>query len=330
MSLDRLEYALRAGGLTLPDDGQIAFVGLPCDGSPLPVPEARAEVIQSFAPDHDGWSRRAVSLRTDLAGPYSAVILTLPRARDLAEQRLAAAEATAQGGLVIVDGAKTDGVEAMAKALRARGVTLQMVSKAHGKCLWFEAAQHLTDWAHPAMQANAQGDMTAPGVFSADAADPASVALAAALPGTLKGEVADLGAGWGWLSREILRQDKVGTLHLVEADLAALDCARINAADPRARYHWTDAVTWMSPALLDTLVMNPPFHVGRKADPTLGQDFVRSAARNLKPNGSLWMVANRHLPYEQVLESCFRDVREVPGIGGFKIFHATRPSRTKR
>lgn len=329
MALDRLEYALRAGGLDLPAEGKIAVVGLPFEGGGLPLDAARCEIIQTFAPDHAAWAARGLTVKTALEGPYTAVILHLPRARDLAEQCLCAAEAAAPGGLVIIDGAKTDGVEAIAKALRSKGVELETVSKAHGKCLWFTAAAHLTGWARPAMTANAEGDMTAPGVFSADGADPASRALAVALPASLKGEVADLGAGWGWLSREVLKQPAVARLHLVEADLAALDCARVNAKDPRAAYYWADATSWMSPALLDSVVINPPFHQGRKADPALGQAFVRATARNLKPTGQLWMVANRHLPYESVLSETFRDVTEIANPGGFKIFHAQRPSRTR-
>jgi 16S rRNA (guanine1207-N2)-methyltransferase len=330
MTLERLEYALRAGGLTLPETGTVVFVGLSAEVADLPIPADRAEIVQSFAPDHAAWLARGLRVRTAPEGPYAAAVVSLPRARELAEARIAEAEAMAAGGLVVLDGAKTDGIEAIAKALRAKGVAPEMVSKAHGKCLWFRAGAHLGDWARPAMQRNAQGDMVCAGVFSADGADPASVALAAALPETLSGEVADLGAGWGWLSREVLRRPKVASLHLVEADLRALDCARVNAADARARFHWADATGWMSPALLDAVVMNPPFHVGRKAEPALGQAFVRAAARNLRPSGTLWMVANRHLPYETVLADCFREVRELSGTGGFKILQATRPSRAAR
>ena len=73
--------------------------------------------------------------------------------------------------------------------------------------------------------------------------------------------------------------------------------------------------------------MNPPFHVGRDGNPALGQSFIRAAAKLLKPSGRLWMVANRHLPYEQVLDDSFRDVSALPASGGFKLFKASRPKR---
>jgi len=73
--------------------------------------------------------------------------------------------------------------------------------------------------------------------------------------------------------------------------------------------------------------MNPPFHVGRTADPSLGRAFIASAAKMLAGHGKLWMVANRHLPYEQALSDAFRNVDKIAQNNAFKVFHATRPLR---
>ncbi len=330
MTSERLRYAIDAGGLRLPESGTIALWGAAGDAVTGPLDASRLEVIQSFAPDHAAWEKRGIAVRTQAGGPYAASIVTLPRARDLAEARLAAAEAATPGGLIVLDGAKTDGVEALAKALKGRVTLDGQVSKAHGKVLWFPAAGALSAWARPAMAPNAQGDMTAPGVFSADGPDPGSQVLAAALPASLKGHWADLGAGWGWLARAVLERDALAALHLVEAEKTALDCARVDVTDARAQFHWADALTWRAPTPLDGIVMNPPFHTGRRADPALGRAFVAAAARQLAPQGHLWMVANRHLPYETTLAGCFREVTEVTGTPKFKILHATRPARTRR
>lgn len=329
MSSDRLSYALATGGLVLPDSGTIALFGAPGDTLLDALDPSRVEVIQGFFPDHAAWQRRGVTTRTDPAGPYAAAIVTLPRARTLAETRIAQASALTPGGLVIVDGAKTDGIESIAKALRARLPLLGQVSKAHGKCLWFQGGVDLSDWHHGPTRLPS-GDLTAPGVFSADGPDPASQALAAALPDTLKGRFADLGAGWGWLSKQALTRPGLTELHLVEADKTALDCARANVTDPRAAFHWADATDWTPPAPLDGIIMNPPFHQGRKADPQIGRDFVTAAARMLAPHGRLWLVANRHLPYETTLSEAFRETTEIGGDTRFKILHAARPTRQRR
>ena len=62
----------------------------------------------------------------------------------------------------------------------------------------------------------------------------------------------------------------------------------------------------------------------RIADLGAGWSFIASAARNLTRNGNLWMVANRHLPYETTLGENFAQVQEVAGDNRFKVFHASR------
>ena len=128
-------------------------------------------------------------------------------------------------------------------------------------------------------------------MFSADGIDPASRLLAQTLPSKLGRRVADLGAGWGYLSAHILTHDSVEQLHLIEANHTALDCAKANVQDARAQFHWADARSWKAGEPLDTVVMNPPFHTSRKAEPSLGQAFIEAAARGLTGSGHLWLVA---------------------------------------
>jgi 16S rRNA (guanine1207-N2)-methyltransferase len=154
--------------------------------------------------------------------------------------------------------------------------------------------------------------------------------LVDALPDQMKGHVADLGAGWGFLSAHVLSHEAVKSVHLVEAGHMALECARHNVTDPRAQFHWEDATTWDPDQKMDAVVMNPPFHTGRAAEPAMGQAFVAAAARVLSTGGDLWMVANRHLPYEAELKTRFAQVEEIGGDARFKLFHARRPVRAKR
>ena len=330
MSDTRLSFALE-GGLDLPSEGRILLLGAPGDLNLGDIdagdlPRERCTVVQRLAPDHAAWERRGWTVALAPEGDFAAAIVFLPRARDRAEAWIAEANKAAKGGLVIVDGQKTDGIDACLKALRKRTDILGQVSKAHGKTIWFAATDAFAEWAKGPAQLPG-GQWTAPGVFSADGPDPASEALLAALPEKLGAHVADLGTGWGGLANGILRREKIAALHLVEADHDALDCARRNVTDPRAQFHWANALDWRPPALLDAVIMNPPFHTGRKAEPSLGQAFIDAAARVLKPSGQLWLVANRHLPYETRLAERFRNTEEIAGDSRFKILHASRPGR---
>ena len=68
--------------------------------------------------------------------------------------------------------------------------------------------------------------------------------------------------------------------------------------------------------------MNPPFHQGRKGEPELGQSFILAAKAMVKKTGNLWMVANRHLAYENILRENFSDVAEIGGDARYKLIHA--------
>ncbi|MBC2834627.1 class I SAM-dependent methyltransferase [Paragemmobacter straminiformis] len=324
----RLEQALASGLLSLPAEGRIAVLR-PRIGDELhDLPRERLQVITGFRPDHDWFAARGYPTAPRAEGTFAAAIVCLPRAKAHARALLAeAAQIVTAGGPVTVDGQKTDGIDAVLKDLRARVALSESLSKAHGKLAVFPAGDNLADWA--ARPAQVDGFTTVPGVFSADGIDPGSAVLAAALPADLKGHVADLGAGWGYLSRVVLSRAGVKSCHLVEAEAEALDCARLNVTDERAAFHWADATTWKAPRMLDHIVMNPPFHTGRGADPALGVAFLAAAARNLSPQGVLWLVANRHLPYDRTLTTLFRDVTEIGGSSAYRLTRAALPLRTR-
>ena len=323
----RLPLALTGGGLAVPETGRVA-VFHPGEGADLgALPRERVHVIQPFKPLHDAFKGVGYDCAMAPEGRYAMSIICLPRAKLEAYAMIAAAAAVTDGP-VVVDGQKTDGADSLLKALRQRGAVEGPVNKAHGKLFWVNDAPDLSDWtAGPELTEG--GFWTAPGVFSADGVDLASALLADALPEKLGKNVVDLGAGWGYLSAHILTRDTVDAVHLVEANHMALECAKRNVTDPRAQFHWADATTWAAKERVDTVVMNPPFHTARAADPALGRAFVSAAARMLAPSGHLWMVANRHLPYEDALAANFVKVVDLGGDARFKLVHATRPKKTR-
>lgn len=331
MRSERLTLALHSGVLVLPPEGTIAVFG-PQAGEDLgALPRTRVLVVTGFRPDHDAFT--AAGWTCAVQGPEgcAAALVCLPRSREAALSLIAQAEACVRpGGPVAVDGQKTDGIEPALKALRTAlppGALSDPVTKAHGRLAVFAAgAADLSGWrAWPRIIA--EGFTTLPGVFSADAPDRGSAMLAAALPAHLSGRVIDLGAGWGYLGRTVLAHPGVTRLDLVEADAAALDCARINLPDPRASFHWADATRWKPAQPADHIVMNPPFHVSRTADPALGLAFLRAAAAMLRPEGVLWLVANRHLPYDPALKSLFHTVEDLGTDPAFRLVRASRPVR---
>lgn len=330
MATPRLSFARDTGALDLPEQARIVFLEPDADLDPGDLDAASVTIQSTFRPTYDALTARGRNVTDHCTEAADVVHVTVPRSRDHALGLVAQAEQLAQGGLIVIDGAKTDGVDPLLKAVRARVAPDGQVSKAHGKLFWFRSADRFTDWALPAPAPVEGGWITQPGIFSADGPDAGSVALARALPATLKGKGADLGAGWGYLARHLLDLPGVTHVDLVEADKRALDCAALNVDDPRAALHWADATTWGASGTLDWVVMNPPFHTSRTPDASLGQAFIRAAARLLRPKGQLLMVANRHLPYETTLAACFANVQELDGDSRFKILHADHPGSPDR
>jgi 16S rRNA (guanine1207-N2)-methyltransferase len=162
-----------------------------------------------------------------------------------------------------------------------------------------------------------------PGVFSWDRLDPGSALLQGTLP-ALSGRGADLGCGIGILAKSVLAAPAVASLELVDLDRRAVAAARRNVDDPRAAFHWADARLAPSLKDLDFVVTNPPFHDTGVEDRELGRSFVRRAAEVLRPGGTLWLVANRHLPYEAPLGEHFARHMLRAEAGGFKVYEARR------
>jgi len=167
-----------------------------------------------------------------------------------------------------------------------------------------------------------------PGLFSWDRGDTGTLLLAKELPVALTGAGADLGVGWGLLSVELLKRcPDIDSLDGFDVDARALEPARRNLGNVlvpvRPRLFWRDVTRGVGVGKYDFVVMNPPFHEGRDADPGLGLKFITSAAQALKKDGVLWMVANVHLPYETLLNELFDEVRLVSQRFGFKVLTAT-------
>lgn len=327
--LKRVTQALATGAAPLPRSARLAVFDPP-EVPDLDHPRDLIEVISPSAAMTAACARAGLTTRTAPEGSYDAVLVFLGRSRPFTRLRLAQAVAVLKpGGFVLVDGQKTDGIETALKDCAAKVGISDSYVKSHGRLFWFQAESDFSDWSGIADDwPMVEGFHTGPGVFSADGIDPGSALLAAHLPSTLSGHGADLGAGWGYLSAGVLRDcPAVKSLNLIEDDHRALRSAERNVSDPRAHFTWADVTSYQTKVTLDFVITNPPFHAGRAADPSLGRAFLSAGADMLGRQGRLWMVANRHLPYEAHLDSLFHTVTEVTAQDGYKIIEASGPRR---
>ena len=244
---DRLALAFETGALALPEAGAVVVLRAGPSRFLTLVPGDRLRCVQSFRPAFDALDAGGVSVSTEAEGPAAMAVVVLTRSRAESLGNVARAlDLLEPGGTLVVTGGKGEGVDGVARQVAAALPVAGTYVKAHGRVFWLARPAALPPevaaWAaEAAPRRNADGFVTAPGMFSPDHADPGSRRLAALLPGRLAGRVADLGAGWGWLADAALAAcPEIAELDLFEAEALALDAARRNVADPRARFHWTD------------------------------------------------------------------------------------------
>ncbi|MDX8391343.1 MAG: methyltransferase [Mariprofundaceae bacterium] len=167
------------------------------------------------------------------------------------------------------------------------------------------------------------GLLSCPGVFSWDRPDAGSRLLLNHLPDDLAGRGMDLGCGNGYLSGHALAHyPAIREWHAVDVDASALACAQQNLqkfGDVHVHTHWLDATREILPGDLDVILLNPPFHKQRSDCVSLGQEMIRAAVQSLKYTGRLFLVANRHLPYELLLYQSFDRVQMLFEGDGYKV-----------
>lgn len=292
---------------------------------------------QPFKPAADVWDQAGFTRLDALADErcFPTVLLLPGKSRDetLASFALAR-DQLAPGGRLIAALANTAGAARFEKEFAKATGGADSIQK--HKCRAFSAVEDGTwdeslfkEWRALGEPRTIPGTRyrTQAGIFSPDHIDPASQLLIGHLPPSLHGRVADLGAGWGFLSDQILqRAGGIDHIDLYDADARALDCARHNLGAHASRsigYHWHDLRRGIE-GKYHAIVMNPPFHSGQATDPDLGRAFIRTAHEALRRGGQLFLVANRQLPYEATLDELKFNWNIRIADGTFKVIEARK------
>lgn len=329
------------GELPWPEQGRVLFMGARADSALHARPTSRLWCQQSFRPFADQLERQGLRVgEPDVGERFDVVMLLPPRQRDERRARFAhALDHVAAGGVLLAAVANHDGARSAQADMSRLAGPLRHLSKHKCRVFWTRPEEGRTDadmrrrWRElDELRPTVDGLVGRPGLFAWDRVDAASKLLAGHLPADLEGRVADLGAGAGYLSVQLVRHcPRVTAIDLFEADARALPAARVNldnACRNHARgvaytLHWHDVVAGV-PGTFDHIVSNPPFHQGHADLPQLGRAFIGVAADALRPGGSFWLVANRHLAYESALRERFAHVRMQVERDGFKVIEAHR------
>jgi 16S rRNA (guanine1207-N2)-methyltransferase len=293
---------------------------------------------QSFKPHADELQRLGLQVKPEISGQFPVVLVLPPRQRDEARALLARAlRLTEPGGWIVSCQHNHEGGRTMESDLTKLAGPVSTQNKHRSRVCWAKVTSDsineelVRQWiALDAPRPIADSRFTSrPGLFAWDRIDVGSQLLATHLTADLAGNSADLGAGFGFLSAELLaRSPGITSIDLYEAEARALSLAQQNltalASRATLNYRWHDVTAGLEQSY-DVIVTNPPFHTSSREDrPDIGRTFIRVAAEALRPRGHLWLVANRHLPYEAILNERFGRIRQVANEHGYKIIEAIK------
>src|SRR5690606_38569414 len=81
--------------------------------------------------------------------------------------------------------------------------------------------------------------------------------------------------------------------------------ATVGAVTDRAAFHVTDVLDGIDAGSADLVLLNPPFHAGGARTTSVAHRMFAESRRVLRADGTLRVVANRHLPYHATLRRWF-------------------------
>jgi 16S rRNA (guanine1207-N2)-methyltransferase len=317
--------------------------GLRLEGPVLVMGELRSEVREALAAkglEVEEWHRRAFGGRRATPwppeGPFGAVALRLPRAKE--ELTLAlhgAAGVLVGGGTVLLYGAKDEGIASASKRLGPlfQGVETVAVG-GHCRVLTGILREPPPDRRGGLGAWRAVGRLdygrlrrdwvSYPGVFAHGHLDPGTRLLLGALPELPpRARVLDFGCGSGVVGAVVADRFPQVRLDLLDVDAVALEAARENV--PGARLLLGDGLPPWDGEGYDAILSNPPFHRGKVEDTEMLRRLVLETPAVLAPRGILVLVTQRRIRVDETFRKAFGTVRLTAEGGGFRVWEGSDP-----
>jgi 16S rRNA (guanine1207-N2)-methyltransferase len=164
-----------------------------------------------------------------------------------------------------------------------------------------------------------------PGVFSYDRIDDGTQFLINTMEIQKRGRILDLGCGNGLIG--IAASSEATWVDMVDSNLLAIESTLKNIANNQilnARSIASDVCSAIQDQKYDMVFTNPPFHSGKSVEYHIANEFIYQAHSHLVPGGRLWVVSNRFIPYDRLMNNIYGNVELVSSNNKYKIFTANK------
>ena len=133
-------------------------------------------------------------------------------------------------------------------------------------------------------------------------------------------KILDLASGNGVIAKEIQIKNPDATIHLIDDSYLAVESAKLNIQGKNIHHHFNNDLSSIEHGSLDLIVSNPPFHFEYEINIDIPIQLFKECYRCLKPNGSLQLVANKHLNYLTHLSPIFSKVDVIAENEKFIVY----------
>jgi 16S rRNA (guanine1207-N2)-methyltransferase len=301
---------------------------------------------RTLAANQCGAAQTEVGFPAPEIATYDVVMMLLPKGRDLTRLLfLYSLNALREGGRLYLAGANDEGIKsAISDGEALLGPSTMLAYKGGNRVVSFRRGPSpdpdlpdiyrtpgLISGTYTTFQAKVRDESfhlrTRPGVFAWRGLDTGTEQLLEVLDVRPSDIVLDVGCGYGVIGMYAARRALRGQVTLVDVDALACECARASLAANGLEHIEVllgDGLAAVAGRRFTLIVSNPPFHSGHSVDVEVAEAFVREAYAALEPRGRLVLVANRFLPYDQIMTQAFGDVTVLLKTGQYHVLSATK------
>lgn len=319
-------------------DGDAPAVGPATAPTPYRLDQPEATVAPSQPITNRCWATTPPRLGDALAAwgpPPTEAWLVWPRAHDAGFAALARLGATLEAGTPVRIGARAEDLSARTLQRLQAALDDAQVGRVcrRGRIVSGRLRPHAAPTATAVGLAGGWHLFSHPGVFAHGHLDVGTARLLPLVPARPQARrIVDLGCGNGVLGLQAAALHPGAEVLFCDDASLALDAAARGVEANRGRLAtcqpWglhADTLDAVATASVDLVLCNPPFHVGRDTTRQAAAAMFCDAARVLRDDGALLVVANRHLGYAERLGELFGQVAALAADPRFVVLRARRP-----